>query len=450
MMIEKCDNVMIVGAGLAGSEAAWQLASRGIRVTLVEQRPERMTPAHKTGSFAELVCSNSLGADNIRSPAGILKKELRLMNSLIMECAERSRLPAGRALAVDRELFAELVTERITSHPLITLEHREATEIPEGPVILASGPLTSTALADKIRDMTGGKFLYFYDAVSPVLELASINMDRAFWGSRYEENSDYLNCPMNKLEYEYFQEQLVNAERAPRHDFEKKVPYFEACLPVEEIASRGVDTLRFGPLKPVGLTDPATGERPYAVVQLRRDNKEGSLYNIVGFQTNLKWGEQDRVFRLIPALSNAEFARYGVMHRNVYVNAPEVLDEQLRIKGTEDIYLAGQITGVEGYMESTAMGMVAALNSFSRIIGGFPLKWPRETAIGSLLFYLSDAEVKTFRPMNVNLGILPKLNEKIRDKRERCAKVAQISEEAISRYISERKDIFPAKEDIPR
>jgi len=434
--------VKVIGAGLAGSEAAWQIASRGIEVLLVEQRPGKMTPAHKTGKFAELVCSNSLGSNDESSPAGILKEELRSCRSLVMECADRTMVPAGRALAVDREGFAECVTEKLKSHPNIRIEQREITDLPQEPAIIATGPLTSESLADMIREKTGGEFLYFYDAVSPVLELDSVDMERAFWGSRYEDGKDYLNCPMNREEYEVFWKELVNAEQAPRHEFEKKVPYFEACLPVEVIASRGIDTLRFGPLKPVGLTDPRTGERPWAVVQLRRDNREGTLYNIVGFQTNLRWSEQDRVFRLIPALAEAEFVRYGVMHRNVYVNAPSVLDSRLRIRESGNIFLAGQITGVEGYMESTAMGLVAALNLFALYRGlDFP-GWPRETAIGSLLNYLSDAEVKTFRPMNANLGILPRLPEKIRDKRERCRRVASVARRAMSEFSGSRPDVF--------
>lgn len=428
--------VTVVGGGLAGSEAAWQLATKGIGVLLYEMRPLSFTPAHQTGKFAELVCSNSLGADALTSPGGILKAEMRKMNSLIMDCADHSSVPAGNALAVDREIFADLVTEKISTHPLITVERKNCISIPEGPSIIATGPLTSPEFSKELSSLTGGEYLYFFDAVAPVILLESVDMDKAFWGGRYGRGNDYLNCPMNEDEYGAFQEALISAEVAPRHEFERDLRYFEGCLPIEIIASRGKDTLRFGPLKPVGLPDPSTGKEAFAVVQLRQDNREGTLYNMVGFQTNLKWGEQEKVLRMIPALAHAEFARLGVMHRNIYVNAPMVLDQYLRLKARNDVFLAGQITGVEGYMESSAMGLVAGLNMAEFLMGREMLGWPRETAIGSLLNYLSDADPESFRPMNVNLGILPKLAMKIRKRPERCQAVAERASEALDRFIT--------------
>lgn len=431
------ERVTIAGAGLAGSEAAWQLAVRGIPVVLVEMRPRRKTPAHRTGGFAELVCSNSLGADVPTSSGGILKAELEALGSLVMGCARRSRVPAGRALAVDRDRFSSCVTAQLTRHPLVETEMRELESIPEGPAIIATGPLTSESLSRSIAELVGEGFLFFFDAVSPVVSTGSIDMTRAWRGSRYGSGDDYINCPMTREEYEEFQKALASAEKAPRHDFEKEDRYFEGCLPVEVIASRGVDTLRFGPLRPVGLEDPSTGKQPWAVVQLRQENSEGTLYNLVGFQTNLKWPEQERVFRMIPALANAEFTRLGVMHRNLYVNAPRVLDPFLRVRGHDDIFLAGQITGVEGYMESTAMGLVAALNAAALVSGlEFPT-WPRETAIGSLLSHLSDPVPRSFQPMNANLGLFPPLGEKIRKKTERCERHALRSSVAIKTFLEQ-------------
>lgn len=427
--------VRVIGGGLAGVEASWQLARRGFVVHLYEMRPQRMTPAHTSGSLAELVCSNSLGADGITSPAGILKDELRKMGSLIMECADRARVPAGRALAVDRDLFSATVTEMIGSMPNIHLIREEITEIPEGPAIIATGPLTSPCLAERLADVIGEGFLYFFDAVSPVITLESVNMEKAFWGSRYEKGDDYLNCPMDKESYLAFLEQLVRAEKAPRHEIDRDIRYFEGCLPVEEIASRGVDTLRFGPMKPVGLPDPISGKEAYAVVQLRRDNREGTLFNMVGFQTSLKWGEQDRVFRMIPALEHAEFVRYGVMHRNIYVNAPRVLKSSLELASREGVYLAGQITGVEGYVESTATGLMAAINLASSLEGMPEPLWPRESALGSLSFYLQDAEPGSFKPMNVNLGIFPPLGKRIRNRLEKCRLVSERAEEVIREFL---------------
>lgn len=428
--------VTVVGAGLAGSEAAWQLANRGIPVRLVEMRPAQMTPAHTTGRFGELVCSNSLGADVLTSPAGILKAELRKLQSLVMKAADRYRVPAGRALAVDRERFAEAVTESLTAHPLVETVLEEAVEIPEGPCIVATGPLTSENMARRISELTGQEFLYFHDAVAPVIERDSIDMGKAYRGSRYGQGEDYINCPLDETAYDALVQGLLSAERAERHEFEGRHPYFEGCLPVEAIASRGRDTLRFGPLRPVGLPDPATGREPFAVVQLRQDNLEGTLYNMVGFQTSLKWKEQERVFRLVPALAKAEFARLGVMHRNLYVNAPSVLDRGLGVAGRKDLFLAGQIVGVEGYMESTAMGIVAALSMESCLKGRELPAWPRETAIGSLLHYLSDARPEKFQPMNVNLGIFPPLEKKVRSRTERCEAVAARAAAAFDAFLA--------------
>lgn len=403
---------------------------------LVEMRPALMTPAHTTGRFGELVCSNSLGADVLTSPAGILKSELRKLQSLVMKAADRYRVPAGRALAVDRERFAEAVTESLSAHPLVKTVLEEAVEIPEGPCIVATGPLTSEKMARRISELTGQEFLYFHDAVAPVIERDSIDMGKAYRGSRYGQGEDYINCPLDETAYDALVQGLLSAERAERHDFEGRHPYFEGCLPVEVIASRGRDTLRFGPLRPVGLPDPATGREPFAVVQLRQDNLEGTLYNMVGFQTSLKWGEQERVFRLVPALANAEFARLGVMHRNLYVNAPSVLDRGLGLALRKGLFLAGQIVGVEGYMESTAMGVVAALSMESCLKGGKLPAWPRETAIGSLLHYLSDARPEKFQPMNVNLGIFPPLEKRVRSRTERCETVAARAAGAFDAFLA--------------
>lgn len=429
--------VTVVGAGLAGCEASWQIARRGIPVRLVEMRPEKSTPAHRTGGFAELVCSNSLGADVLTSPGGILKAELDSLGSLILSCARASRVPAGRALAVDRDIFSSCVTRALTEDPFVTLERREVVSIPEGPAIIATGPLTSEAMAGALSSLVGEDFLSFFDAVSPIVTAGSIDMTSAFRGGRYGKGDDYINCPMTREEYESFQEALAAAEQAPRHDFEKDDRFFEGCLPVEEIASRGVDTLRFGPLRPVGLEDPATGNRPWAVVQLRQENSEGTLYNLVGFQTNLKWPEQERVFRMIPALRKAEIVRFGVMHRNVYVNALKVLDPFLRIRGCNDIFLAGQITGVEGYIESTAMGAVAAINAVALQKGLDLPQWPRETAIGSLLYHLSDPQPRSFQPMNANLGLFPPLQDRIKKKTERCEAHARRSAEAMRVFVEQ-------------
>ncbi|MDR1979647.1 MAG: methylenetetrahydrofolate--tRNA-(uracil(54)-C(5))-methyltransferase (FADH(2)-oxidizing) TrmFO [Synergistaceae bacterium] len=422
-------DVVVVGGGLAGCEAAWQLAQRDFRVRLFEMRPLAQTPAHHTAHLAEVVCSNSFGGEGDSGAPGILKAELELGGSLILECAHLSRVPAGGALAVDRQRFAERVSARVESHPLIEVTREEVASLPDGPAVIATGPLTSPSMARALQGLIGDHYLSFFDAVAPIVTHESVDMEKAYVAGRYGRGNDYINCPMNKEEYLAFYEALTGAERALPHRFEQGVvfgkdAYFEGCMPVEIIASRGVDTLRFGPMKPVGLPDPRTGREPYAVVQLRQDNREGTLYNLVGFQTGLKWGEQSRLIGMIPGLENADVVRFGVMHRNIYVNAPAVLDEHLRLKKKEprDLLLAGQITGVEGYMESTAMGLVAGVNA-ARLLEGAPLpEWPRETAMGSLLHYLRNAEIgeRAFQPMNANLGIFPPLPQKIKDKRQKA------------------------------
>ncbi len=428
--------VVIVGGGLAGSEAAWQLVNRGIPVCMYEMRPTVQGPAHQTDKLAELVCSNSLGSNSPDSAAGLLKEELRAFDSLLMRAAAEFSVPAGKALAVDREKFSRHITETLLKNPLFTLKREEVREIPEGPCILASGPLTSPALAEKLQSLLGQKYLYFFDAVAPVIELESVDMNIAYRKDRYAEyeGGDYINCPMDKEQYQNFYEALVSAERAPLRDFESEARYFEGCMPVEVIASRGRDTLRFGPLRPVGLEDPRTGRRPYAVVQIRQDNREGTLYNIVGFQTNLRWGEQQRVFRMIPGLERAEFVRMGVMHRNIYVDAPRSLDGFLRPKGREDLFLAGQITGVEGYVESTAMGLVAALGVCALLAGRPQPLWPPECAIGALLSRLGDATNPKFSPTNANMGIFPPLPEKIKSRKDRTLKILERGREEFSRF----------------
>lgn len=424
----------IVGAGLAGSEAAWQAASRGIPVDLYEMRPEKSTPAHQTGYFAELVCSNSLRARALENAVGLLKEEMRKLNSIIMRCADNHSLPAGGALAVDRERFAKTVTNMLEQHPLIKVHRQECTDIINDVVVIASGPLTSDRLADKIKEFTGHEYLYFYDAVAPILTLESIDKDKVFWSSRYGKGGDdYLNCPMNEDEYRVFGEALANAERAPRKDFEKE-KNFEGCMPIEVLASRGHDTMRFGPLKPVGLLEPRTGKRPYAVVQLRRDNAEGTLYNIVGFQTHLKWSEQKRVFSMIPGLGQAEFVRHGVMHRNTYINSPTLLQPTYQCKVKENLFFAGQITGVEGYVESAASGLVAGINAALLIQGRQPKDLPFETAHGALAHYITTADPRNFQPMNVNFGLFPPLDEKIKDKKKRNAAYAKRAIEKLEQW----------------
>jgi methylenetetrahydrofolate--tRNA-(uracil-5-)-methyltransferase len=417
--------VTVVGAGLAGSEAAWQLAEMGIPVRLIEMRPNEKTPAHHTEYYGELVCSNSLRAAAVTNAVGLLKEEMRLLGSLIMRCADAHSVPAGGALAVDRMGYAKAVTEAISSHPLITVCARRVDEIPkEGIVIIATGPLTDGALADDIETFCGGEGLHFYDAAAPIVTLESLDMSVIYRASRYGKGeAAYLNCPMNEAEYKAFQKALAEAEVAPVHGFENK-KVFEGCMPIEVMAVRGEDTMRFGPLKPVGLPDPRTGRDPYAVVQLRQDNEEGTLFNIVGFQTHLKWGEQRRVFGMIPGLANAEFIRYGVMHRNTYIDSPRLLDATMETRARAGLFFAGQMTGVEGYVESAASGIAAAYAAAKRFRGETPVPFPKETALGALTYYVSHYEGKNFQPMNVNFGLVPPLSARV-PKKEKNAKLAE-------------------------
>ena len=432
--------VTVVGAGLAGSEAAWQLAERGIHVRLYEMKPEKMTPAHHSPNFAELVCSNSLRSDELTNAVGLLKEELRELGSLVMRCADAHRVAAGGALAVDREGFSAAVTEAIRSHPNIEVIAEEVTDIPAGEVIVASGPLTSDVLAEKLAALSGEDApLHFFDAAAPIVTLESVDMDSAFYASRYDKGTaDYVNCPMTRDEYLAFWQALCAAEQAPVHGFDDG-GVFEGCMPVEVMARRGEDTLRYGPLKPVGLVDPRNGRENYAVVQLRRDNAVGTIYNLVGFQTHLTFPEQRRVFSMIPALKNAEFVRYGVMHRNTYLNSPKLLDRYYRLKSDERIVFAGQMTGVEGYVESCASGMLAALETAARLRGEAPWDLPRETAIGALALYISESTVGSFQPMNVNFGIISPLDKKIRGKREKNAAISERALQIVRELRAGRK-----------
>lgn len=426
------NHVTVIGAGLAGSECAWQLAQRGVAVTLREMKPEKKTPAHVTDYFAELCCSNSLRGAGLENAVGLLKEELRRLNSLIMRCADATAVPAGGALAVDRDGFARMVTETIFSHPNITMIPGEVTSIPEGDVVIASGPLTSDPLADAIAEkLGGGTTLNFFDAAAPLVACDSVDMDSAYFASRYDKGTpDYINCPMTKEEYQAFWQALIAAEEAEVHGFEDK-SVFEGCMPVEVMARRGEDTLRFGPLKPRGLIDPKTGKEPYAVVQLRRDNADGSIYNLVGFQTHLKWPEQRRVFTMIPALRNAQFLRYGVMHRNTYLDSPRLLDRYYRLKAEPRIAFAGQMTGVEGYVESCASGFLAGVELARRLNGQTPIDFPAETAIGALGLYVSNGSVGDFQPMNINFGIIPPLGHRVKGKRNKNAELSQRSLEIL-------------------
>ena len=427
--------VIVIGAGLAGSEAAWQLAKRGVNVDLYEMRPKKMTPAHKTQNFAELVCSNSLRANNITNAVGLLKEEMRRLDSLIIKCADATQVPAGGALAVDRDKFSEMITETIKNHPNINVIEEELTQIPKGdiPVVVATGPLTSDALSQDIRTYTKQEGLYFYDAAAPIIEKDSIDMNKVYLKSRYDKGeAAYLNCPMTKDEFFNFYNALITAEAAPLKEFEKEI-YFEGCMPFEEMAKRGEKTLLFGPMKPVGLEDPKTDKRPYAVVQLRQDNSEGTLYNIVGFQTHLKWGERKRLINMIPGLENANIVRYGVMHRNTYLNSPQLLEKTYKLKEEKNIYFAGQMTGVEGYVESAASGIVAALNALynqedKQII------FPTETMIGAMANYIVDNTNKNFQPMNANFGIIKPLPERIKDKKEKYERYANRSLEILENF----------------
>ena len=418
--------VIVIGAGLAGCEAAWQLAQRGIPVELREMKPHKMTPAHHSPEFGELVCSNSLRSDQLENAVGLLKEELRRCGSLILSCADAHRVEAGGALAVDREGFSRAITERVRSHPLITVVEGEVTQLPtEGEVIVASGPLTSDALAEAIRTLVHADYLSFYDAAAPLVTFESLDMDHAWFASRYDKGTaDYINCALDQEEYAAFWEALTAAQAAEVHGFEDQ-KVFEGCMPVEVMARRGVDTLRYGPLKPKGLKDPRTGREPYAVVQLRKDNAQGSIYNLVGFQTHLKWPEQKRVFSMIPALREAEFVRYGVMHRNTYLDSPRLLDRYYRLKALPRVMFAGQITGVEGYVESTASGFVAAVELSRRLLGQPPVDFPQETALGALALYISNETVEQFQPMNVNFGIIPPLGYKVKGKRNKNAELSR-------------------------
>ena len=429
--------VIIVGAGMAGSEAAWQVAQRGIKVDLYEIRPEKSTPAHKTEKFAELVCSNSLRGAGLENAVGLLKEEMRQLNSIIMESADINRVPAGGALAVDREGFSQYITDKVKNHPNVTVINKEIETIPQEDdaiTIIASGPLTSEVLAKSIGELTGQDYFYFYDAAAPLISKESIDMSKAYRASRYGKGTaDYINCPMDKEEYEKFWQELTTAELAPIKEFEK-AKFFEGCMPVEEMARRGIDTLLYGPLKPVGLEDPKTGKRPYAVVQLRQDNAADSLYNIVGFQTHLKWPEQKRVFGLIPGLENAEFVRYGVMHRNTFINSPELLRPTLQYKDRDDLLFAGQMTGVEGYIESAASGLVAGVNAAYLAKGENPVIFPEQTAHGSMCKYITSAVAKHFQPMNANFGLMPPLEERIRDKKLKKQKIAERALEFLAKF----------------
>ncbi len=421
--------VTVIGGGLAGVEAANQLAKHGIEVTLYEMKPQKFSPAHKSEGLAELVCSNSLKAERVGSAAGLLKEEMRRFGSVCLEAADCAKVPAGGALAVDRDIFSELITKKIESNENITLIREEVTKIPDGNVIIAAGPLVSSALANEIQGLLGKEFLSFYDAAAPIVTFDSIDMENAFTQSRYDRGGedDYINCPLNKEEYETFYEAIISAESAELHSFDKRKDVYEGCMPIEVLASRGKDTMRYGPLKPVGLTNPKTGHRPWANLQLRKENVDGTLYNLVGFQTNLKFPEQKRVFSLFPALKNAEFVRYGVMHRNTFINSPKLLNADFSLKSDGRIYFAGQISGVEGYMESAASGILAGYNLAKKLNGKKSLSLPKITMMGALVDYISDETVKNFQPMGAAFGIVEPLDEKIRDKKERYEALAKRS-----------------------
>ncbi len=427
--------VNVIGAGLAGSEAAWQLAKRGIKVRLYEMRPVKQTPAHHTDKFAELVCSNSLRANNLTNAVGVLKEEMRKLDSVIIASADACAVPAGGALAVDRHEFAAHVTDKVKNHPNVTVINEEITEIPGGPTVIATGPLTSPALSAKLQELTGEEYLYFYDAAAPIIEKDSIDMEKVYLKSRYDKGeAAYLNCPMTEEEFDRFYEALVAAETVPLKEFEKEI-FFEGCMPIEVMASRGKKTMLFGPMKPVGLEDPKTGKRPFAVVQLRQDDAAGTLYNIVGFQTHLKWGPQKEVLQLIPGLENAEIVRYGVMHRNTFINSPKVLEPTYQFKNRKDLFFAGQMTGVEGYVESAASGLVAGLNAARLVQGEELVVFPGETAIGSMARYITSASAKNFQPMNANFGLFPELPTKIRGKKERAEHHANRALETIQNFV---------------
>lgn len=418
-------SINVIGAGLAGSEAAWQIAKRGLKVRLYEMRPEKKTPAHHTQNFAELVCTNSLRANQLTNGAGLLKEEMRRLDSIIMEAADTHNVPAGGALAVDRETFSSAITEKLTNHPNVEVIREELTEIPEGLTVIATGPLTSDPLAQAIKRLTDDEGLYFYDAAAPIVEKSSLDMDKIYLKSRYDKGeAAYLNCPMTEEEFYNFYHELINAEMAELHDFEDQ-KFFEGCMPIEQMASRGEKTMLFGPLKPVGLEDPKTGKEPFAAVQLRQDNAAGNLYNLVGFQTHLKWGEQKRVFSMIPGLENAQFVRYGVMHRNTYLRSPEFLNATYQTKKRADLLFAGQMTGVEGYVESAASGLYAGIDAALIAQGKEPVVFPEETMMGAMAHYITHASPKHFQPINANFGIIPRLEKRIREKRERNLALSQ-------------------------
>lgn len=435
--METTRKVTVIGAGLAGSEAAWQIAQRGVPVVLYEMRPVKMTPAHHTDKFAELVCTNSLRSNLLTNAVGVIKEEMRILNSLIIGSADRHAVPAGGALAVDRDGFSGAVTEALKNHPLIEVRHEEVTDIPDGITVVATGPLTSPVLSEKLRALTGEEYLYFYDAAAPIIEKDSIDMSKVFLASRYDKgDAAYLNCPMNEEEFNRFYEALITAEVTELKDFEKEI-YFEGCMPIEVMAKRGKQTILFGPLKPVGLTDPRTGKTPYAVVQLRQDNAAGTLFNMVGFQTHLKWGEQKRVFSLIPGLEHAEIVRYGVMHRNTFINSPLLLKPTYQLKKRDDLFFAGQMTGVEGYVESAASGLIAGINAANLARGLDPVVPPRETAIGSLAHYITETDHRHFQPMNANFGLFPPLADRVRDKQKRNEMLAQRALQAVKKFASQ-------------
>ncbi|KOP82126.1 FADH(2)-oxidizing methylenetetrahydrofolate--tRNA-(uracil(54)-C(5))-methyltransferase TrmFO [Cytobacillus solani] len=433
------ETVNVIGAGLAGSEAAWQIANRGIQVRLYEMRPVRQTPAHHTDKFAELVCSNSLRANTLTNAVGVLKEEMRNLDSVIIASADACAVPAGGALAVDRHEFAALVTEKVKNHPNVTVITEEVAEIPEGPTVIATGPLTSEALSSKLKELSGEEYLYFYDAAAPIIEKESINMDKVYLKSRYDKGeAAYLNCPMTEEEFNTFYEALISAETVPLKEFEKEI-FFEGCMPIEVMAGRGKKTMLFGPMKPVGLEDPKTGKRPFAVVQLRQDDAAGTLFNIVGFQTHLKWGPQKEVIQLIPGLENAEIVRYGVMHRNTFINSPKVLRPTYQFINRNDLFFAGQMTGVEGYVESAASGLVAGINAARLVKGKELLEFPHETTIGSMARYITSANAKSFQPMNANFGLLPDLPVKIKGKKERNEQHAARALETIQNFAKNKE-----------
>lgn len=438
LYVSDIQRVTVIGAGLAGSEAAWQIASQGVPVTLYEMRPVRQTPAHHTKNFAELVCSNSLRANGLTNAVGVLKEEMRRLHSLVIGSADRNAVPAGGALAVDRDSFSEEITRLLHEHPLVEVRNEEVTEIPaEGIVVIATGPLTAPGLSEQIRSLLGEEYFYFYDAAAPIIEKDSIDMSKVYLASRYDKGeAAYLNCPMTEEEFNVFHEALITAETAALKDFEKEV-YFEGCMPIEVMASRGKQTVLFGPMKPVGLMNPHTGKLPYAVIQLRQDNAAGTLYNMVGFQTHLKWGEQKRVFSLIPGLENAEFVRYGVMHRNTFINSPSLLEPTYQFKNRNTLFFAGQMTGVEGYVESAASGLIAGTNAARLARGLEPLVLPADTALGSMAQYITTADFKHFQPMNANFGLFPPLENRIRNKKEKNEAIANRALERIEQFKQE-------------